>query len=192
MSFGKPDATGRSTGLLTGRQKKKLGPKCLKGEPWAWMPIELMESSPWRARSINLRKLIDFLMIEHTNHAGTENGRLMATYKQLVNYGLSRRLIKEAINEGKSLGLLKHEPGGAFRGQTIPSVFTLTFLPTHDGVAPTNDWKNKTEEYVEARKDGRSETQKRVNKAIEEKQKSRFTSDTKPVPLRELYAAKYG
>ena len=192
MSFGKPDATGRSTGLLTGRQKKKLGPKCLKGEPWAWMPIELMVSSPWRARSINLRKLIDFLMIEHTNHAGTENGRLMATYKQLVDYGLSRRLIKEAINEGKSLGLLKHEPGGAFRGQTIPSVFTLTFLPTHDGVAPTNDWKNKTEEYVETRKDGRSETQKQVNKAIEEKQKSRFTSDTKPVPLRELYAAKYG
>ena len=83
-------------------------------------------------------------------------------------------------------------PGGFGKARTGPSVYTLTFYPDHEGTAPTNEWKGKSEEYIKGWKDGRSETQKRVNRREIEKQKSQFTSDTKVVPLRELSQSKNG
>ena len=71
-AFGKPYATGRSSGKLTGSDRKWRSPP--KGEPWAWLTRELLCSPAWRAQGPNCRRLIDFLLIEHTNHAGTENG----------------------------------------------------------------------------------------------------------------------
>ena len=186
MNYGKPNATGRSSGEFTAKEKKRFGPKCLKGLPWQWVPIELLASPAWRSMSVNCRKLMDFLIIEHNNHAGLENGHLMATYNQLTTYGLTRRKIREAIDQAKFLGLIRHEPRGLWKGQNCLSVYTLTFYPDHEGTAPTNEWKGKSEEYIKGWKDGRSETQKRVNRREIEKQKSQFTSDTKVVPLREL------
>ena len=90
-SFGKPDATGRSSGKRTGRRKKLR--QAPEGEAWVWLTRDLLESPAWNALSPNARKFIDFLLIEYMAHAGFENGALVATYDQLAEFGLSRRFL---------------------------------------------------------------------------------------------------
>ena len=147
-AFGKPDATGRSSGKRTGRASKAHRPP--KDEPWIWLTRELLNSPAWRARSINTVRLIDFLCVEHMNHAGTENGNLMATYDQLVAYGLTRSAIRMAVEEAKFLGLIRFRRGGRWAGTNQPSIYRLTFLADRDGNPPTNEWKGKTEDEITA------------------------------------------
>ncbi len=115
-AFGKPDATGRSSGKRTGRASKAHRPP--KGEPFVCMTRELLVSVAWRARSANAARLIDFLLVEHMNHAGTENGNLKATHEQLRAYGLSANSIRDAVEEAEFLGLLQFERGGRWRVRT--------------------------------------------------------------------------
>ena len=130
-AFGKPDATGRSSGKLGGRERRiNLPPE---GEPWCWLTRELLTSPSWLSRSINCRRLIDFLLIEGCNHAGRENGALKATYDQLELFGLSRRLIRSAITEAEFLGLIRTEYGGYFGGVTECSEYRLTFYADRNG-----------------------------------------------------------
>ena len=117
--FGKPNATGRSSGKRTGRAARAHRPP--KDEPWVWLTRELVSSPAWRSRSINCARLIDFLMVEHKNHAGTENGNLMATYDQLVPWGLTRSEIRAAIDEAEFLGLVRFERGGRWAETNKPS-----------------------------------------------------------------------
>jgi len=120
-----------------------------KGEPFVMLPRELICSKAWRERSINCIRLIDFLIVEHLNHAGKENGYLLATYDQLVKAGIGRRFVHPAITEAERLELIHVERGGR-RGFASPAnKFTLTFLIAkqlgHDGnyyySKPTNNWK---------------------------------------------------
>ena len=153
-NFGKPDPTGRSSGKVSGRSGQALKPP--KGEPWVWLTRELLSSPAWRAMSPNTARLIQFLLMEHCNHAGRENGALVATYKQLEAYGLSRNCIRAAIQEARDLGLIRCRPGGRFkdpenpeqRPVRAPTLYRLTLLPDRDGNPPTNDWKGKTEEDI--------------------------------------------
>ncbi len=109
-AFGRPDATGRSSGKRTGRAGEAHRPP--KNEPWVWLTRELLNNPAWRARSINTARLLDFLLLEHMNHVGTENGNLKATYDQLVAHGLTRSEIRVAIEEAKFLGLIRFKRGG--------------------------------------------------------------------------------
>jgi hypothetical protein len=145
-NFGKPDQTGRSSGRRTGRAAKAFRPP--KGEPFVWLTRELMASPAWRYQSANTSRLISFLLIEHMNHAGTENGNLKATHHQLRSYGLSANSIRDAIEEADFLGLLRFERGGRWAGSNQPSHFKLTFQPDRDGNSPTNEWKLRTEEQI--------------------------------------------
>ena len=144
--FGKPDKTGRSSGKRGGRDRKLYSPP--KGEPWVWLTRELLASPAWRSQSPNARRLVDFLLIEHTNHAGTENGALPATHEQLEAYGLTKNCITPAIKESTFLGLIRFERGGRWGGVKRPSVFRLTFFADRDGNPPTNEWKGKTAEAI--------------------------------------------
>ena len=146
MSFGKPDATGRSTNRFSGREGKLRKPP--RGEPWAWLTRELLTSEAWRGLRVNGRRLVDFLLVEHMNHAALENGRLVATYAQLVRAGLSRGEITPAIRECEALGLIRVEHGGRWNKTNQASRFRLTFYADHDGEPATNDWKRTTRETV--------------------------------------------
>lgn len=150
---GKPDATGRSSGVFTSRYKKINGPP--KDEPWVWMTVELFASPAWKALSINGRRLVEFLIVEHGNQGGRENGNLHAPYDQLVPWGLSRRLIRKATMEAEFLGLLRVERGGRWAGTNVPSTYRLTFYADRDGNPPTNGWKGKTAEAIAAWHDDR-------------------------------------
>ena len=128
-THGKPNAKGRSSGKMSGKTKKLLGPP--DGVPWVWVLAELMASDAWRMRSHNCTLFIDRLLIEHNNHAGMENGRLKATYDDLEAYGIRRRSIRAAIEEAKFLGLVRVTfYGGRWAMTNSASQYRLTFYPT--------------------------------------------------------------
>ncbi len=140
---------------------------------------------------INTRRLVDFLEVEHRNHAGRENGNLMATYDQLAEYGLSRSEISAAIEEAAFLGLIWQKRGGHWAGTNQPSRFRLTFYADKDFNPPTNEWKGKTAEAIKAWKKDRAAAIK-AKKARRKKQKASATSRTTVVRLPELPNRKRG
>lgn len=144
VQFGKPDATGRSSGRLNRAEAKLLGPP--RGEAWVWLTCGLLESEAWRGMSVNCRRLIDRLLIEHCKHAGRENGRLVATYNQLVAYGISRKKIRHAIVEARRRGLIQITRRGGLYGidaHRTPSNYRLTFVGcVSPPAAATNDWRH--------------------------------------------------
>ena len=156
--FGKPDQTGRSSGKRTKRDGQYLGPP--KGEPFAWQPLSLLESPAWRAMSPNTRKLVDRLMIEHMHHAGSENGNLIVTHQQFIEYGLTAGAIREAVEEANFLGLIRYERGGRWACKNTPSTYRLTWIGDKYGCPPTNEWKgiekDKIDEWKADRKHMRS------------------------------------
>lgn len=106
-----------------------------KGAPWVWLTRDLLRSASWQSLGINARRLVDFLLIEHMNHVGRDNGFLLAPRWQLEEFGIGRRLISGAIEEAKASGLVAVRRGTGRR----PSTFTLTWLPVvagHEGVTP--------------------------------------------------------
>ena len=165
--FGKPDATGRSSGKLTGRLKKLMGPP--DDQPWCWQPRDLITSDAWRARSITLVRIINALLLDHMNHAGQENGNLMATYDQLVASGAGRRFISDAIAEGVFLGLIRVDPGGRWVDSNQPSRYRLTWLYCLPTDTPaTNDWKRVTKEDIKKWREGRRQrTTKKQNRSLQ-------------------------
>ena len=186
-AFGKPDATGRSSGKRSGRARKLNSPP--KGEPWVWLTRELLVSPAWRARSINTVRLVEFLLVEHMAHAGTENGNLKATYDQLVAFGLTRSAIRAATEEAEFLGLIRFKRGGRWAGTNQPSTYRLTFLPDRESNPPTNEWKGKTEETISAWK--QEQVQRlRARRSRRKKQIPSSTSRTTVVPLYELRGRK--
>lgn len=119
--------------------------------PFVQLTAELLRSPAWSTLSINGRRLVDFLLIEHMAHAGTENGNLAAPYTQLEERGIGRRLIASAIREVEEHGLVVVQRGGKKGRQiTETSRYRLTFLPTREAmgdgkwttqIEPTDDWR---------------------------------------------------
>jgi hypothetical protein len=127
----------------------------------------------------NTRKLIDCLLIEHSNHAGKENGRLIATHSQLAAYGLTPSHIAPAINEAEFLGLIKVARGGRRNLTNQPSTYRLTWIGDRKYAPPTNEWKGVTENDVKLWKADR--TNEREAKRIWKLRKTSENNGTKPL-----------
>jgi len=159
------NAKGRSTSVMSGRIGKLNRPP--EGEGWVWLTRPVMAGPAWRALSLNGRKLIDRVLIEHMAHAGTENGNLAVTYQDLVEWGIRRNSIAATIAEAVCLRLLEIQPSRAshIAGKGHPNRFRIAWLPTRDGDAALTGWRGfntlaqAKRVAVEARKhgvDGRS------------------------------------
>ena len=129
-------------------------------QPFVWHQAELLRSPPWRRRSINCVRLIEFLLVEQMAHAGLENGKLLAPFDQLEAWGIGRRLIVDAVDEAEALGLVEVHRGGR-KGLVANhlSAYRLTFYATRCTestgkpywVAETDEWKRlKTADDVDA------------------------------------------
>lgn len=118
------------------------------GEGFIYHTLDLMASPAWRGRSIACARLIDFLELEHARHGGKENGRRLAPYTQLVEFGIGRRFIADAIREAEQRGLIRVECGGK-KGTAITGVnrFTLTYYWTKHLKNGLWDWKEKTDDW---------------------------------------------
>ena len=143
------------------------------------MTRKLLTSDAWMAQGINTRRLLDFLLVEHMNHAGNENGALKATHDQLRAYGLTGSKIREAIEEADFLGLLRWERGGRWAGSNQPSRFRLTFLADGEGNPPTNEWTRRTEGTIQEWKADRS-----ASRSGNRKRKAASTSRSTVLPQR--------
>jgi hypothetical protein len=130
------------------------------GMPWVWSSLELLSSDAWSTLPINSFRLVNFLIIEHMNHGGQENGYLLAPYNQLQKWGIGRRLIRAAIDDLVRRGLVEVQEGG-LRGRELrpPNLFRLTFLPSsrpgvraglREWLPPTDDWRSYRREPEEA------------------------------------------
>jgi hypothetical protein len=132
--------------FLPRKQKKRLNAPP-KNQPWCWETLEFLQSGAMRVMSINGRRVLDRIKIEHMNHAGLENGRLKVTWDDFVKFGITRRLIGAAITEVIALGIVAiTQPGRRVSGEDHgdPTQYRLTFLPTgtpENHKPATNEWK---------------------------------------------------
>jgi hypothetical protein len=108
-----------------------------KGEAFVKLPRELIESAAWRALGINARRFLDFLLIEHMNHGGKANGKLLAPRRQLEQFGIGSHFISSAIDDCERAQLVDCRRGVGRQ----PSVYSLTWLPLSDGSEPSNRWR---------------------------------------------------
>jgi hypothetical protein len=95
------------------------------GKAFIKLPLELVTSDAWRSLSINARRFIDFVMIEHMRHSGKANGRLLAPRRQLKEFGIGARHISAAIEETVRHGFINCWQGSGRQ----PNLYALTWLP---------------------------------------------------------------
>jgi hypothetical protein len=137
---------GAGAGFLPLKTKKRLNAPPAN-QPWGWFSFELIESGAMRALSINARRILDRIRIEHMSHAGLENGRLKVTWNDFVKFGVARRFIAAAQAEIIAVGIVAIERHGRkFYGEDkgAPTEYRLTYLPVAepgDFRPPTNEWK---------------------------------------------------
>jgi hypothetical protein len=108
----------------------------MKGEAFIKMPRDLVRSAAWKSLGINARRFLDFLMGEHMDHGGRENGFLLAPRRQLEGSGIGARHVSAAIEEAERFGFVDIKRGVGRR----PSTYALTWLPLHDGTLPERRW----------------------------------------------------
>lgn len=136
------DATGRSTSRpANSRLANRLGPP--KGEPWCWLTKEMVSTTAFRSLDGNALQALFRVLVEHMAHAGTENGNLVVTYDDFAAWGIRRPSVSKALEDLKRAGLLRVvvQGGRSYGGARVPSRYRLTWLPTAEGQAATNEWK---------------------------------------------------
>jgi hypothetical protein len=115
---------------------------------WVFHTLELLCSPAWRGRSVNCMRLLEFLEIQHLQHGGYENGHLIATFDQLVAFGIGRRFISDTIAEAENRRLVVAEKHARLSlAKSNPTTFRLTYLHTRApngkrlAIPPTDEWK---------------------------------------------------
>jgi hypothetical protein len=117
-------------------------------QPWGWFSFELLESAAMRSLSVNGRRVLDRIRLEHMAHSGLENGRLKVTWDDFVKFGVGRRFIAGALAEVIVAGIVAiTQPGRKAWGRDPgdPTQYRLTYLPVAepgDFQPPTNEWKS--------------------------------------------------
>lgn len=141
---------------------KRKANKSLEG-PFVTHSLTMLISPAWRALSINERRLLERLEIEHMNHGGSRNGRLMCTYADFIAMGIGgNQRVRDAIASCEALGFIEvQRHGWANRpNRKAPNTYRLTYLGSraettvggyHPAVSPTNEWQRfKTHEEIDA------------------------------------------
>ena len=128
---------------------------------WCWLTAKLLNSLAWKSMSVNCHKLVDCLLLEHCNHAGLANGNLICTYNQFQEYGLTRNMIRPAIEEASFLGLVKHQRGERVFAKNQPNSYRITFYGTSEARDPTNEWKRITKERIDSFRSKKREQEKK-------------------------------
>jgi hypothetical protein len=126
------------------------------GEQFAAHPVRMLLSPAWRVLSRGGRQFLDRLEIEKAKHAG-HNKDLPLTYKDLIEYGMTREQIPAAMREAQALGFVDRTQKGSGGNAEWrkPSRWRLTYLhsrgdPRDPSNAPTHDWE-KIETLAQAK-----------------------------------------
>lgn len=148
----KPNATGRD-----GARARKGNPVSRPADcgvnQFVWLPVELLASSAFRVLSVNARRVVDRLLLEHAAHGGTANGELVVSYQQFEESGVTRNLVAKAIREAEAVGLVSvWRRGRIADGRNQPLLYRLTWLgawrPDGERMGPTHEWKGRSADDV--------------------------------------------
>jgi hypothetical protein len=118
-------------------------------------PTELLESAAMRVLSRAAHMILLRLELELRKNAGRDNGKLIATTCQFVEYGVDRRAIPAALRELEALGIIiiTERGRGGNANYRQPNRFLLNYLcgaiDAHEQI--TNAWK-RFETIIEAEK----------------------------------------
>ena len=140
--------------------------------PWVYFTIAMLESPAFRALSQSALRMLFRLAIEHRAHGGRENGKLIVTYQNFMDYGIDRHAIAPAIRELVALGFVRitSRGGGGNAEHRKPTLYEVTCFPTISTlstqlVKPTNSWR-RIETIEQARQraaEARAERDSRYN-----------------------------
>ena len=118
-----------------------------------WVPhrLEMLLSPSWQCAPRPLKRAIERLEIEHLRHGGQNNGELFVSFRQFVDYGISRRSIAPVLKLGEDLGLLEIiRPNDSLSDIRSPHAYRLSYLPAKGHKAPTDEWKTVSRDRVDA------------------------------------------
>jgi hypothetical protein len=127
----------RRGGIAGSKRKNKIS------EQFVYYTREMISSPAYRALSLQGRKVLRRLELEHMAHGGQDNGKLPCRYHDFVKYGCRKNGLSAALIEVGVLGFAPTMSFGTRAYGNVPgkaSTFRLTYLPTADG-PPTNEWK---------------------------------------------------
>jgi hypothetical protein len=157
-------------------------------ENWISYLRSMLESCAFRVLGHTAIRVMHRIEIEHMAHGGAENGRLIVTYDQFEEYGVSRNSVGPAIRELVALGFLEiTDKGIASNENGRPNRFRLTYVNVKSREQPTNEWRRVTtiEEADRLAKEARAEKDQRARalgsrgaRARLKKQNSVTTFDT--------------
>jgi hypothetical protein len=118
-------------GKSSSRRRSPLGPPA--GKQWAWITLDVLGSITFQALSLNARRILDFLLYEHTAHAGRENGSIGATYRQLEAWGCTPDDISKGFQELELTGFVQCTHRGLRQaGGGDHSRYEITFVSTFE------------------------------------------------------------
>jgi hypothetical protein len=111
---------------------------------WVAHRVAMLKSPAYQMLGLHARRILDRIEIEHMDHAGKDNGRLIVPYDDLIERGgVGRRFIAPALRELVALGFTEIKAGCGGNGEfRAPNVYRLTYLETDR--APTDEWKRIT------------------------------------------------
>jgi hypothetical protein len=107
-------------------------------------PVELLESPALRVLSRAAHLALLRIEIELRHHAGNNNGDLIVTKQQFVDFGIHHNILAPALRELDALGIIRVQHGrGGNAEHHRPNRFLLNYLcgavDAHGEV--TNAWK---------------------------------------------------
>jgi hypothetical protein len=120
--------------------------------------------------SINARRALDRIMLEHMAHAGTENGNLLVTHRQFIEAGVSRDYVADAIDELEHLRLIRvtvRGRGGI--GSHHANRFLLTWMPERGSRFCDDPWKRTDEARVKSWQQARKALKRKRQRSTQTK-----------------------
>jgi|GEM_PF-1487545 len=145
MGNNNPNSTAKSR--LHQQIKKHTKPPDDEGL-WQAFTMEFLESEAFRSLSVNAQKALMRIVVEHIAHGRWENGRLIVTHDDFVQYGCTSDLVADAIAELNYKGIAKVKYGRGGSGTNHPNRYRLTFTGDCDGAPASNDWKTLSIDYI--------------------------------------------
>ena len=118
-----------------------MAPRNRIGQQFSARTIAMLRSPAFRVLSLAAHRCLARIEIEHARHAGKNNGRLVVTYRDFVEYGVCREAVAPALRELEALGLIQVTERGMAGNAEFrrPNKLRLTYRYTDDA-KPTDDW----------------------------------------------------
>ena len=110
---------------------------------FAWRLIEMLESPVMQVLNQSEHRALTRLEIELGHHAGTENGKLVVTFKAFKQFGIDPQAVAPSLRALAALGIIERTRQGS-GGRTEyhdASEYRLTYRHT-DEANPTDDWRS--------------------------------------------------